>query len=326
MRKTILVGTTISLLALAAPAGAQATSDKAAAEALFREAGKLFQAGKYTEACPKLAASQKLDPAVGTLMNLGRCYEKTGQTASAWATYSEAADAARAAGQADREKAARKAAEATEPKLARLLVATKEPGVDVRRDGTALPSASWGGATPVDPGEHVIEASAPGKKTWSAKVTAEAGKTVNVDIPALEAVPVEAAPPVAAAPQATAPSTSVSPAAPSGRRTTALVLAGAGVLGIGIGSVFGLGAMSSNSDSKGYCNGSNQCTPQGGDARDSAKSKATISTIAFGLGIVALATGGVLYFTAPKGDKSPGITVALPIGSEPAAVTWKGAW
>ena len=82
-------------------------ADKAAAQALFDEGKRLMDAGQFAQACPKFADSEKLDPGVGTLLNLGVCYEKNGQTASAWATYKEAASAAANAGEAAREKYAR---------------------------------------------------------------------------------------------------------------------------------------------------------------------------------------------------------------------------
>src|SRR5436305_1863991 len=90
--------------------GAVWAQDVTGAQALFEEGRRLMAAGKYAEACPKLAASQKLDPGAGTLLNLASCYEKAGQNASSWATFKEAAAAARQSGHADWEKAAREKA------------------------------------------------------------------------------------------------------------------------------------------------------------------------------------------------------------------------
>ena len=78
---------------------AQASETAAAAEHLFREGQRLMQEEDYAAACPKLADSHKLDPGVGTLLNLALCYRKAGKTASAWSTYQEAAALARKEGQ-----------------------------------------------------------------------------------------------------------------------------------------------------------------------------------------------------------------------------------
>jgi hypothetical protein len=43
--------------------------------------------GKVTEACAAFEASQKLEPAVTTLMNLGGCREQNGQYATAWGIF-----------------------------------------------------------------------------------------------------------------------------------------------------------------------------------------------------------------------------------------------
>ena len=100
--------------------------NKNAAEALFREARALMEEGKYAEACPKFRDSQRLDPGVGTLLNLARCYELNGQTASAWSRYGEAAAAARDAGQEGREQHAREQAARLEPTLSRIVLVVPE--------------------------------------------------------------------------------------------------------------------------------------------------------------------------------------------------------
>src|SRR6185436_13656654 len=73
-----------SSAALAQPAGAQA-------EVLFRQGRTLLSAGKVAEACSAFEESQKLEPAVTTLLNLAGCREKLGQFATAWGLFLEAA-------------------------------------------------------------------------------------------------------------------------------------------------------------------------------------------------------------------------------------------
>src|SRR5262249_38113298 len=73
--------------ALPAPLGwaQSSTSDKVAAEGLFDQGRAAMQRGDFAQACGLLERSQRIDPAVGTLLYLAECYEKSGRTASAWA-------------------------------------------------------------------------------------------------------------------------------------------------------------------------------------------------------------------------------------------------
>ena len=163
--------------------------------------------------------------------------------------------------------------------------------------------ALWGTAIPIDPGSHLIEVTAPGKKPWQTTAKVEGDKaSVVVTIPPLEDAPAPAQ--AVTAPQGEAVTADMSSAGAS-RRTLGLIVAGVGVVGLGVGTVFAITAKSKNDDSLGLCDkvDPNSC-PQGGvDLRDSARTAGTLATVSVGLGVAALAAGGLLYFTAPSGDK-----------------------
>src|ERR1700677_967970 len=141
---------------------AQDASSQAAAQALFEQARQLMADGKFAEACPKLVESERLDPGAGTLLNLGHCYEKNGQTASAWVTFKDAAAAAELKHRADWSKRARERATALEAVISKLTIdvppEARVAGLQVRRDGVEVGSAVWGTPIPTDPGDHAIEA------------------------------------------------------------------------------------------------------------------------------------------------------------------------
>src|SRR4051794_31792523 len=107
MKRSALVPALTLAVALASIANDAHAQDASRAQALFDDGRRLMNEGHYAEACPKLAASQKLDPGAGTLLNLATCYEKNSQFASAWATFKEAAAASHSSGHADWETAAR---------------------------------------------------------------------------------------------------------------------------------------------------------------------------------------------------------------------------
>jgi serine/threonine-protein kinase len=317
-------------VALHGAAQSKAASNRAAAEALFNQGRSLMSAGKFNEACPKFEASQQLDPGLGTMLNLAECYEKTGRTASAWAEYREAIPLARAAGSKARQDLATERAQALEERLSTLTIRAmsgdeNDPQLEVRRDGVPLQQAELGSPIPVDPGEHVVEAVAPGRLSWSSKVKVgpDAAK-VSVEIPKLKPADAEH-PATASAPVVTTTTTTTSTTEPpadkpvngTAQRTTGLVFGGAGVVGLGLGTFFGLQASSKWSDAKSKCTDYPfNCGAEGTDLRSSAHSAATVSTVAFVAGGALLATGVVLYLTAPSNKQN----VALAVGPSAAFV------
>jgi len=315
-------------------AGAQTSAqDRAAAEALFSEAGALYQQGRYPEACAKLADSQKLDPAVGTMLNLARCYEKMGRTATAWLTFLDAAAAAKRAHQQERESAARHAAEALAPSLPKLTIQVSETVAadkgEIKRDGTVLPSTLWNTSVPVDPGDHDIECTAPGKKPWSTRVRAEAGRLLTVAVPPLEDAPLPPAALGGSTPGSDEGAAAQAASARSTRRTLAVVAGGLGVVGIGVGTVLGLQAKADGDAVKEACP-TKYCDDANLQRIESANQKATGSTIAFAVGGAALVAGVVLWLTAPSAPKAEGKGTALAltpsVARGGASLSLTGAW
>ncbi len=301
----------------------QGSERAATAEALFREGKALMDAGAYDPACPKLEASQRMDPAVGTLLNLAICHEKVNKTASAWANYLRAAGMARSRGQVEREQYARAQAATLEPRLTRIAFAVDEhaivDGFVVKRDGIVQESATWATETPVDPGTLVITASAPGKKEWrtSVEVSGE-GKTFTIDIPVLEDAPAEPAPKPAPVPASTAPQPAPAPspvASTDGggdtQRTIGIIVGGVGLAGLAVGSAFGLQA---RSKWNGADCPNNLCMTEADQTRaEDAKQFATISTWSFVAGGALMAAGAALWLTAPDGTNAREVAAGRPI-------------
>src|SRR5262249_49799358 len=150
-----------------------------------------------------------LDPGGGTLIALGLCHEAEGKTASAWGEFSEALTLAMKDGRVDRATVAREHGEKLEPKLSRLMIRVSPElmgigGLEILEDGVLLGRAAWGSALPVDPGEHSVQARAPGRKPWTTSVVIgrDADKKA-VDVPPLDAIPTAEAPPRPENPEAT---------------------------------------------------------------------------------------------------------------------------
>ena len=300
-------------------ARAETTGDQTKAEALFAEGRQLLAASKFAEACPKFAESQRLDPAIGTQLNLGDCYEKTGRTASAWSVFRDAAAEARRVGDARRGSVASARETALALRLTKLTIlvpaASLARGLEVKRDGVTLDRAAWSEATPMNPGWHAVEVTAPGKRPWTLPVTIDAAQaTTEITVPPLEDLAAEAATSDAAAGRP--------------QRLAAVIVGGTGVAALGLSAIFTGLAVAKNNDSKSHCL-VNRCDATGVGLRDDALGHATASTVSVVVGLAAIAGGAALWLTAPTRPKkrpSTGIEAAPMLGSEQLGVTVRGAF
>lgn len=319
-------GVTTLLLSVSAPAAAEApAAQRAAAEAMFQQATQLMDQRRFAEACEKLAASQELDPALGTMLYLADCYDRAGRSASAWALFREVEQRARRAEQPDRERIARERAAVLEGQLSRLELrvpaARQVPGLELFSAGVAVPKASWNTSLPVDPGSVRIEARAPGRKPWTVTIKVAAGGARQVvELPELPRAP--------AAPEPSKPAPGASRDSSSAQGTWAIVLGGVGVVALAAGGYFGYRAYSRNKESRGQCRTDlpNACTEAGAALRQDASDAARLSTILGVGGAVVLAGGVTLALTAPSTSRDAHASsgpVQLPTG---ASLQLGGVW
>jgi hypothetical protein len=329
----------LPLLSLGVAVAQPTAGASASAESLFREAKELMEQGKVSEACGKFTASYDIEPMVGTLFNLANCHEQEGRTASAWAEFLRAASMARSQSQADREEIARGRARDLEPKLMRLRIEVPEAvrlaGLEVTLGSTPVEPAAWGSPIPVDPGEQVIRATAPGKEPREDRVTLTTeGATVVFELRPLNDAPTE--PVVVPAPPREEPPAPPPPRSePLGadsdpgrsQRTVGLVVGAIGAAGLATGAVFGALAKGDWEDAKAEGCASGACpTPSGQTASEGANDKALIGTIGVGAGGAFLIGGIILYLTAPSASDNTSATLYTTAGSDRFSFGYRGAF
>lgn len=277
----------------AAPVAAQSANPQA--DALFKQARALMAQKMYPEACTAFAASQKLDPAVTTQLNLAQCREKNGELATAWGLFldvqRQTQGAADAVGKQLNNVANDKATK-LEPRLSKLTiaVATRPAGVVVLRDGAEVVDATWGIALPIDGGTHTITATAPGHVDWKTTITLGAEKDAQtVTVPDLGSIP--DIPTVASSPPRDVAPAAVPLGAPEDRvrsRVLPLSFAGGAIAFAGVSLGFELSARHTNGRVSDSTSNSERT-----DLWNSANRRRYIAT---GLGVGALACAGIALY------------------------------
>jgi hypothetical protein len=290
------------------------TRDLARAERLFREGRTLITRGDYVQACPKFAESFRLDPAAGTLLALALCHEQEGRTATALREFVELRERATREHRADRADFAREHVVALETKVAKLtLQVAVDPSLSrdlvVKRNGEPVDASSWNVAVPIDPGTVRIEANAPGLKPLVLTYDLASGERKELVVGPFE----RDAPPQAAAPAPPAHG-------PSTRLVAGYTTGAAGIVGIGVGTFFGISALTTMAEVRGPCPPPGPCSDASlASESHKALDSANIANVAIGAGLVALAVGAYLVFVRPA-DAHPakaGLTLT------PGGLAWR---
>jgi hypothetical protein len=164
-------------------------------------------------------------------------------------------------------------------------------------DGVPLPGNTVGVPYAVNPGAHevvVTVVDAEGQATQKVEVAEGETREIKVDVSAL--VPVKKV----------APKPIVSPQPRPAPATSPLVWIGFGIAGVGIatGAVTGAMSLSKASSVKDQCDDT-RCPRTVQSDLDSGKTLGTVSTIAFGVGIVGLAIGVVGLVSGGRSTEAP---------------------
>lgn len=339
-------------------AGGQARAQSAEAEQLFSDGTKLMADGKLAQACDAFAASNRVEPRAGTLIQLGDCRERNHQLASAWSAYKDVLG---------RVKDPRKRAYATgkiaalEPRMSYVTVQVADDnridGLTITRDGKPFDAALWNRALPLDGGDYVLVARAPGRVDWktTAHVPVDGGK-LAIQVPKLSELgsrpPVVATrppvvetrpPPVTRAPVAPVAAPPPSPIMTAGpdptlqpqgtftkTRKLAVGLAGAGVVSLAAGIALGVTATGKKDDAFKLCPDANR--PCGSAERannllSSSHTWATAANVGFGLALASGVAAGILWFTgAPRRETPARVSVVPSVTPDAVGLSGSVAW
>jgi len=290
--------------------------DPVAARALFQQARAAAAAGDMATACPKFEESYRLDPAVGTLLNIAACDQQQGRLATAWSRFQQAREQLPA--DDDRRPQVAAVVAELEPRLPRLTLRFPAAAeVTVTRDGLPVGRGSDGLAIPADPGLHVVEVAAPGRHPRRYEVELAEGERLELRCEPGEPT---VAPP--AARLASAPSTRAAEPPPAaaaaagadadrrGARPAARVVGGVGVAGLVAGGVLRALAWSQKGTIDEYCDAERVCEGEGMDAVERARALQLASSLALAAGGAAVGAGLYLGWARRAEDRSPRATLA----------------
>ncbi len=309
------------------------------ARALFDEALALEAAGNYSSAIDKLqqAATYKRTPNIR--YNIALCYEKLGKLQQALGEYRIAlADAEAESSGSKVAKESRRAIDALEPRIPTIIITLGEnsAGATITLDGKDLDVGAAAQGVPVDPGSHVVDAQVAGFAPFHREIDVKEGahETVDVALEQQKAAPEPAAALPAAqneAPPAEPETPEPAPSPPGGSTTATVgwIVAGAGVVSLGVSGLFYARRSSAISDLEAACGADRQSCPSSAkDTYDSGKRDTTIANATLGVGVGALVTGLVLVASghasmSEQARTGTSIGKSLRVTSSPPG-TWAG--
>lgn len=306
----LAIGLVAGALVCSGRARAQSPAELAAGRQLFVEALSDEEHGKFAEALGKYRRVQVIRDTANVRYRIGSSLEHLGKLAQAVDAYAvavrlgtEGRTGPSSAADVEVIRAAQARLDALEPKLAHValrLPSAAPPDAEVTVDGEPVPPPSLADLR-IDPGAHVVAATAKGARPFRAQINLPEGARVEVPI-VLEAVAMEPPPP----PPKEAPP----------YRTIGIVTGAAGGVLV-VGGVIVLALRSSaigtlhDACPDGNCPAAREQELTG--TRDRAKVEGPVAIALFATGAAALGTGVALLLMGGGERKTAGRLVPAPI-------------
>jgi hypothetical protein len=327
--RSLLAITALGLVVPAPRAHAQTAPSPTVAQArdAFARGAKLASEERWGDALAAFTESAELRPHATTVYNVGYCERALGHAVRARKNFGLALALDEKAGGAELtpelRAASKKYLEETRsqiamPKLAvpkdvsitvdgRPLEALEDgrflAGTRPQAPGEKVPSGSF--SIEIDAGAHEIVITAPDGRSKVGHEYFPPGSTKEVRLELPPPAPIVVAP--------------VYVDTGKSRRAWGYVIGGIGLVGMGIGTYFGLSARSTWSDAKDACPDRSKCDDAAVRLSSDARSEANVSTIAFVAGGAALVGGTILVLTSSPTER-PRATVGAAI--DPRGSAW----
>lgn len=291
--QTAALSIALSMGAFAAPSVALSEPAKGAAptpgEKLFREGREAMDRKELAVACAKFRESYELEHVVTSLLNEADCEEKRGRLATSYRLWQEGRSKADDDATKSFTDGRVKALAPRVPTLKVLVASAKAKNAVVSLDGVAMAA---GESVPVDPGDHVLEARAPGFEPETRRISVAEGKSSEETMLAT---------PVASATIGEVePSNEPGPSAPaksskgSKLKTAGFIVGGVGVVGIATFGVTGAMILAKKGDKS--------CPNFECKSSERPQALLGINAVALGLGVVGIGVAIPLLVVGSQKD------------------------
>jgi hypothetical protein len=285
-------------LGLSRSASAQTQTDNISPQELFLQGREEMDRGNYEAARASFERSQRIEPALGTLLNLAVCEERLGKLATSLADLQKALTVIVPTDK--RRTLILERITQLDRKTPRLAIGAPEdldPRIAVTLDSKPIDHADFGKMMRIDPGLHDLRCAGPrGERCTSTFAITEgemAVKILTITVPVASLVDAKRTHPTP------------NPLHPIARDSSLPYAIGAfGLAGVTMGLIAGLGALHQKNVSSTHCD-TTGCDDEGFRAEQTGKTFALVSTVATSMGAAGLGASAYLLLSGSGAKGAP---------------------